>query len=221
MHNRRAFFLSSAVAVPAVLGARRSDQEPAPDQPRVLPIKDVGPSACYFPNVPVVSQHGVEYAFYDDLVRNRVVFINFMSIRGDAHYPVTGNLAKVQALLGDQVGRDMWMLSITVDPEHDTPERLQAFAEEHGAGPGWLFLTGRVPDLDLLRANLFVRRADPTAPPTCGGHGPGGDCSVGLARYGAEALGRWGSVPTRITPESIAKRFTWVGLAPPGVRSQH
>ena len=56
--------------------------------------------------------------------------------------PVTKHLAEVRRKLGDCVGQDIIMLTLTVDPANDTPERLARFAQGFDTGPGWYFLTG-------------------------------------------------------------------------------
>ena len=63
----------------------------------------------------------------------------------------------MQKLLGPRVGRDIFIYSITLDPEHDTPEALKVYAEKYGAGPGWLFLTGKREDIDAIRFKLGER----------------------------------------------------------------
>lgn len=168
-----------------------------------------GRNAGYIPNVVVETHERRRALFYDDLLLGRAVMINFMSVANDAVYSVTANLARVQPYLGDRLGRDVFMYSLTVDPEHDTPEVLRAFAARHGARPGWLFLTGDPADMELLRGRLYAHN---------GPHHPGlsaKDCSRGLARYGNEAIGLWGSVPARSNPEWIARRLSWVAPREP------
>ncbi len=164
-----------------------------------------GPHADYFPNVVVSTHEGRKALFYDDLLRGKLVLINCMSVTSEATYPVTENLVKVQQLLGDRVGRNVFLYSLTLEPESDTLPVLQAFAKRYGVKPGWLFLTGEPVLIDGLRGRLFAQ-----------GHGhdhsagPVQDCSRGLIRYGNEALGLWGSVPARTEPEEIVKRLSWV-----------
>jgi protein SCO1 len=168
-----------------------------------------GPNAGYFPNVVVVTHEGRRALFYDDLLRGKLVIVNFMSIEDDAVGGVTENLAQVHQHLGDRLGRDVFMYSITVDPLHDTPQALAEFAKRHSAQPGWLFLTGKPTNLAILRGRFFA-------------HGPGhsheggnaGDCSMRMLRYGNEAVGLWGSVPSTIAPEAIAMRISWVESRP-------
>lgn len=211
--NRRAWLAAGAAAIPALaLGARARRSEAADaDIPQIAPCRLVGPSAHFFPNVAVTTQHGKKLRFYDDLIYGKIVLINFMSIRGDDQYPVIENLVKVQRLLGDRVGRDMHMISISIDPDHDTPEKLHDFTEKHGVGDGWSFLHAAAESVNMIRSHLFVQRNTPAGPTRVKANF-GFCCSLGLLRYGNEALGRWGSVPARITPESIAKRFEWLGM---------
>src|SRR5437588_12766120 len=115
-----------------------------------------GPYAGYFPNVVVVTHEGRRALFYNDLLRGKTVLVNCMSVANESVYPVTANLAHVQRLLGERAGRDVLMYSITVDPERDTPRVLSEFADTHGVGPGWLFLTGTPDTINMLRGRLFA-----------------------------------------------------------------
>jgi protein SCO1/2 len=176
---------------------------------------DGGPYADYFPNVVVHTHDGRKALFYRDLLRGRTVLVNCVSVRNDAVYPVTANLARVQRLLGERLGRDVFMYSLGVDPEHDTPPALRAFAERHGAEDGWLFLYARPEDVEVVRGSLFAAHGGAHARQHGGAHGshaapPVEDCSMGLIRYGNEAVGLWGSVPAKADPEWIAKRVSWV-----------
>jgi protein SCO1 len=166
-----------------------------------------GPYAYHIPNVVVRSHDDRNALFYNDLVRGKTVIINCMSTRNEIDFHVTANLAKVQHLLGNRLGRDLFMYSITVDPEHDTPRVLKAFAEKYQARPGWMFLTGEPAVTQLLRSRLFVSDG-------VHAHDHDGkrveDCSLGLVRYGNEAVGLWGSVPAKSKPASIAMRLSWI-----------
>jgi protein SCO1/2 len=166
-----------------------------------------GPYSYQIPNFVVRSHDDRNALFYNDLVRGKTVIINCMSTRNEADFPVTANLAKVQRLLGNRLGRDLFMYSITVDPEHDTPRVLRAFAEKYQAGPGWTFLTGEPAVIQLLRSRLFVSDGVHS-------HDHDGkqveDCSLALVKYGNEAVGLWGSVPANSNPASIAMRLSWI-----------
>ncbi len=169
-----------------------------------------GPHSGHFPNVVVYTHDGRKALFYDDLLRGKMVMINCMSIKNENSFPVTRNLARVQRLLGNRLGRDLFMYSITVDPEHDTPKALAAFAEKPQAGPGWMFLTGERAVLELLRSRLFMNPDHHDHE-----HGPVEDCSMALIRYGNEAVGVWGSVPAKKDPVQIATRLSWIESGQP------
>src|SRR5712692_11871739 len=116
-----------------------------------------GPRARYFPNVLLRTHENKTVRFYDDLVKGKVVLINFMFTSCKRFCPVTTpNLVKVQAALGDRVGRDVFLYSISLDPATDTPEVLTKYANAVGAGPGWTFLTGKAEDIGKLRRRLGV-----------------------------------------------------------------
>jgi len=109
----------------------------------------------YFPNVPVVTQDGKTLKFYDDVIKGKIVLINFIYTNCPDLCPLgTARLSQIQEKLGDIVGHDLFLVSLTVDPERDTPERLKEFSASFGAGPGWLFLTGEPSDIRAINAKL-------------------------------------------------------------------
>ncbi len=111
--------------------------------------------ANYFPNVPLVTHEGKSVRFFDDLIRDKVVVINFIYTNCPDSCPLeTARLAEVQRILGDRVGRDVFLYSITIDPARDTPTVLKDYAKRYNAQPGWLFLTGKAADITLLRKKL-------------------------------------------------------------------
>ena len=138
----------------------------------------------YFPNVPLTDQDGRQVRFFDDLLQGKVVAINFVFTSCSASCSLeTARLREVQGLLGDRLGRDVHFYSITIDPEHDTPQTLKDYASRFGVGPGWRFLTGRRGDIDLLRERLGLY--DPNETVTADGNH-----SLHLV-IGNQATGRW------------------------------
>ena len=101
------------------------------------------PTQTYFTDVLLVNQDGQKLRFYSDLLRGKVVIINsfFGTCKGSC-LPGSRNLEKVQEALGDRIGRDVHIISISVDPEVDTPPRLKDYAAKLHAKPGWHFITG-------------------------------------------------------------------------------
>lgn len=112
----------------------------------------------YFPNLPVVTQDGQTVRFYDDLIKGKIVLINFIYTSCSDVCPLTtARLAQVARKLGDAVGRELFIYSISVDPDNDSPQRLKKFATAFHTGPGWLFLTGKPEDVWAIRAKLGDR----------------------------------------------------------------
>ncbi len=98
----------------------------------------------YFTDHRLVTQDGKTLRFYTDLLRDKVVIINFFYVNCSTVCPLQGTvLNDLQTLLGDHLGRDIVMISITVDPEHDSPEVVRDYARVFNPKKGWVFLTGR------------------------------------------------------------------------------
>lgn len=111
--------------------------------------------ADYFTNLPVVTQDGKTLRFYDDVLKNKLVVVSFIYTSCPDICPLTtARLALVKDQLGKAVGRDVFFVSMSVDPENDTPERMKAMAEAFDAGPGWLFLTGKPEHIRTINARF-------------------------------------------------------------------
>lgn len=113
------------------------------------------PARNYFTDVVLVDQNGRERRLYSDLLEGKVVVISAFFTTCDGACPLLGkNLAAVQEWLGDRLGDDVHLISITVDPETDTPPRLKAWGKRFGARPGWTLLTGDKANVDLALRRL-------------------------------------------------------------------
>ena len=117
------------------------------------------PAHKYFTDVELINQNGEKMKFYSDLIQGKVVIINsfFATCQGSC-LPLNQNLAKVQEALGDRLGKDVFILSISVDPTVDTPPNLKQYAKKLQARPGWFFLTGAKENVDfaLKKIGQFV-----------------------------------------------------------------
>lgn len=155
-----------------------------------------------FPDVTLFTQANQKVRFYQDLIKDKIVIINFFYAHCEGICPlVTHNLVRVQKLLGDRVGRDIFMNSITLKPAEDTPEVLNEYAEMHGIKPGWTLLTGRPDDVERLRWSLGFTNLDPELDKDKSQH-------IGNIRYGSEPLMQWTALPGMTRPESIAKAIS-------------
>lgn len=109
--------------------------------------------ADYFPNVELVTHEGETVRFFDDLIKDRIVVINFIYTHCPDVCPLeTAQLIRVQDILGDRLGSDIFFYSITIDPDNDTVDALHQYRNQFGAR--WTFLTGDERDIILLRRKL-------------------------------------------------------------------
>jgi protein SCO1 len=146
---RRSFIFSLFISAMFIFGG-----SPAWAAPKGSPW-----NGDYFTNVKLVDQDGKTVRFYDDLIKDKVVAINFIYTHcGDSCPLETANLSKVKKLLGDRVGKDIFFYSISIDPDHDTPKVLKAYSESFSTGSGWRFLSGKKADVTLIRKKLGLFR---------------------------------------------------------------
>jgi protein SCO1 len=158
-----------------------------------------GPRATYFPNTVVQAHDGRKLRFYDDVVRGKVVVFNMMySVCTGICPGNTANLLQVQQALGDRVGKDIFMVSMTLQPAFDTPKALQQYVKSYGIKPGWTFLTGEPKEMDVIRRKLGFFNDDPKIDADLANH-------TGMVRIGNESLDRWFMMPALSAPKQIAR----------------
>lgn len=115
----------------------------------------------------LTDQHGGTARFKTGIVQDRIVVLTVLYTSCTTVCPVTSSiLALVQDALGDRLGREVLLVSLTVDPVTDTPERLRQYAEKVGAESGWLWLTGAKPDVDRVLTGLDAYTSDYTQHPS-------------------------------------------------------
>ncbi len=117
----------------------------------------------YFTDVSLINQNGQPMKVYSDLLKDKVVIINSFFTTCVSVCPMMArSIAKIQERLGDRLGKDVHIISISVDPETDTPPRLKEFADRFNARPGWYFLTGKKQDVEftLRKLGQYVEAKD-------------------------------------------------------------
>jgi protein SCO1/2 len=120
----------------------------------------------YWPNVSLTTQDDKQVKFYDDVLHGKIVVVNFIFTNcGDVCPLDTAQLKRVQELIGDHAGRDVFMYSISVDPKNDTPKAMREFMKRYDISGGWTFLTGKAEDIDLIQRKFGLEPAGdkPTA----------------------------------------------------------
>lgn len=156
--------------------------------------------ASYFPDAVLTSHQGKKLRFFSDLVQGKVVLINFIYTScPDECGLETARLREVQRILADRVGKDVFLYSISIDPEHDTPEVLKDYARKFDVGPGWLFLTGKDDDITLLRKKLGLY-----TDPDQGGKLQDHNLSLIM---GNQATGQWMKISPYENPYMIANQL--------------
>lgn len=117
--------------------------------------------------------------------------------------PVTMNLKRVQNLLGRRMGRDIFMYSITLKPEEDTPQALKRYVQAHKVKPGWTFLTGKPEEINSLRRSLGFKDAKAKLDKDLTNH-------TGMVKYGNEARQWWAMFPGEANAPWIVECILWM-----------
>ncbi|VAW62955.1 hypothetical protein MNBD_GAMMA10-1975 [hydrothermal vent metagenome] len=184
-NTRRAFLASAALAIPAAATAAVAPKANK-SAFKACPRAKGGPTAHRFPQVIVEDQNKRKAWFYEEMVNDKLVLVSFTSVKGEQYFPILDNLVKVQEMLGDRLGKDVFMYTVTTSPERDSPEDLKKLAEKHGAN--WQFITGKPNEVrEILGA--FNARGSLHA----------------LSWIGNESTGRWLNKPSRLHPLYIAE----------------
>lgn len=156
--TRTSVILFSALWVGAMFSfaAGQASKAPAP----AASASQVEDSAArrYFTDTVLTNQNGEDVRFYSDLLKNRIVVINTFFTECVSVCPLLNrNMQAIQDWLGDRLNRDVLLLSISVDPATDTPPRIKVYAERFHAKPGWVFLTGKKENVELVLQKLGQR----------------------------------------------------------------
>jgi protein SCO1/2 len=168
------------------------------DHAAAAPVSQATPT---IPDLQLLDQDGKTVHFYGDLVKGKVVAIEFVFTTCTTICPPLGaTFARIQKVLGPRMGSGLQLISISVDPAVDTPQRLKAWSDKFHRKPGWTLVTGPKPDVDRLLAALgseVAGKAD---------HTP-------MILIGNDATGTWtrayglgGATQVMKTIESVAAR---------------
>jgi len=153
------------------------------------------------PDVACLDQDGKKLRFHTDLVKGKVVVINFIFTNCTYMCPRIGEgVARLQTALGDRVGRDVHLISVSTDPVRDTPEKLKAWAARLKAKDGWTLVTGEKAEMDRL---LKVLTGDATGNKT---HAP-------LLLIGNESKNAWAEAYAFENPARLIQLIDRVSAA--------
>lgn len=151
-----------------------------------------------FPNVPLLTHTGKEVMFYDDLLKDKKVVINFMyTVCTDICTPVTQNILQAQRLLGD-FAKDIHFYSISLTPLQDDPAALRTYMKAFQIDRGWTFLTGKPENVERVRQGLGFAQRDPKEDADITNH-------AGMLRIGNERMASWGHASAITTGKAVAR----------------
>jgi protein SCO1/2 len=185
--NSRRAFLAGAVTAAASAAAHAAPKvEKNNPAFKVCPRAKGGKTAHRFPQVIVQDQNKQKAWFYEELINDKLVIVNFTSVKGEKYYPILSNLVKVYERLDDELKGDFAMYTVTTDPYRDTPDELKKLAAKHGAK--WKFITGEPETIREILASFNARGS-----------------LHALTWIGNEKTGRWLNKPSRLHPLYIAE----------------
>ena len=145
--------------------------------------------AAYFGNARLLTHEGKIVRFYDDLLSGKLVVVNMMYTSCTGICPAnTAALKALQQALGERVGRDIFMYSLSLRPAFDTPAALRDYARRYDTGPGWTFLTGKPDEVDTIRRKLGFYDSNPAFDADISRH-------TGMVRIGNLRTSRWCMAP--------------------------
>jgi len=190
--------LALALAAPSLAAdqavpAAAPPAEPSPANPAADAAARDAKARAWFTDTVLLDQDGRPRRFYSDVLQGKVVCLSFIFTNcGEACPLIMQKLKRVRTQLGARAD-EVQFVSLSVDPEHDTPEALKAFAAKHGAsGPGWTFLTGSRADLAAVHRRLGTWVEDP------------GDHQTGFIA-GNVARRHWTKVRPDVVAEGVAE----------------
>ena len=157
-------FLTASALCLSLFAAAAAQQQQAPKPPdphagHQMPAEPQTPAQKWFSDVELINQDGEKLRFYTDVLKGKTVVVNaFFTTCTSVCPPMNRSMEKIQEALGPRVGKDVFLVSLTVDPTTDTPARLKEYAAKFHAGKGWTFLTGKKENVDwaLYKVGQYV-----------------------------------------------------------------
>jgi protein SCO1 len=185
----------------ALLGSVASQAE----QARLSPMQRDAKARAFFTDTVLVTHLGRDVRFYSDALDAKVVLLNFVFTQcGDACPLITAQLVRAKQELGAAFGKDVRFVSLSLDPEFDTPEQLAKFASKLDAvHPEWWFLTGEKARVDgvVKKLGAYVEEIE--------------SHSTAII-IGNPRAGRWKKLRPDAPPRLIAEELRRLAAGQPG-----
>lgn len=160
---------------------------------------------AFFTDLEVIDQNGKKQRFYSDVLKGRVVLVSFIFTNCEFACPMLAQkLKQTRAVMAESITDDVWFVSISVDPERDTPEAMKKFAERQGVDESrWIFLTGDKQNLETIVRKL-------------GQYTPDVEAHTTLMLAGNDKTRHWTRVMPMLLPPDIAKQMRALAEETPG-----
>lgn len=200
----RCFLVSMLAALASTaLQAHQGEHAMPKADAAAVPASDPRDARSYFTDTRLLTQEGQSVRFYSDVLADKVVLINVVFTHCDDACPlITRKLREVRDQLGARFGKDVHFISISIDPERDTPQALKGFARAQGVDvPGWIFLTGPKDDVSRVLARL-------------GQLTPSAEAHSTLLIAGNVGAKRWSKIRPDAPVAAIAERLQLLAGAP-------
>lgn len=154
------------------------------------------------PDLEVFTQDGNRVKFYSDLVKGKKVLINFTYTSCNLTCPMAGrNFEKLQELLGDDLGTNVFLISVTTDPKIDTPATFKSWGEKFNRRNGWTLVSGEEKVVSQLLMNLI-------------GKEPGQGLHTSFLILFDDANGAWETSSSLRDPKVLISQLNGLGKNP-------
>jgi len=189
------FKLAIAVLLACCLIAPFASQAQNGSVERVVEIRGVKVS---LPDVPLRDQNGREVRFYSDLIKDKVVVLSFFYTSCTSSCPMHGKvLSELEKLLGDRLGKSVFLISVTTDPVKDQPQQLKAWATRYKVKPGWTLVTGDEAEMNKLLVPFIGNKA-------------GGEMHLPVVFIGNDRKGIWTGAAGIFAPDELLKTIDYL-----------
>ena len=153
----RIFVVGILTAIAAMPAAARADEDPHAKHRAMMKQKSQPAESVDIDirDRTLINQYGEDVRFGSDVIGDNIVVMDFVYTTCTTICPVLSALfTQVQTKLGDSMGGEVRLVSVSVDPVRDTPQRLKAYSAKHRAGDSWFWITGAKPAVDDVLTGL-------------------------------------------------------------------
>jgi protein SCO1/2 len=150
------------------------------------------------PDLVLRDQEGRPVHFYSDLIKDKIVVLSFFYTSCTSSCPMQGKIfSELQALLGERLGKSVFLISVTTDPVRDQPRQLKIWATRYKVKPGWTLVTGNEAEMNKLLVQFIGNKA-------------GGGMHLPVTFIGNDRKGIWTGASGVFAPEDLLKAVDYL-----------